>query len=218
MREEIAGEDDLCTIRRPLVLCLHGGLGCPELICNFDGSLNYSRAAPDIQAKWIGSNIAAVELFKVTQALDQRIRCCISSCYLNDRVAVNRLRPGEFYDWAWKGMILRFGDAEPVSLIRPRPCILEAATNDELFPNCRGDERIPESQGPLRKAWRWRKPGLHRVQRGAQVQPGPSASKAEIFSIEGFLISQPGTPALFRARSWSIYTKASFLRYLVAWA
>jgi hypothetical protein len=226
VREERVAEDDLCEISRlfipvaadlgaygilllprlkpkrsPLMLCLHGGDGCPELICNFHGSANYNDAARrlvaegyavfaplftfrpvvdegattipndlrtriDIRAKWIGSSLAAVELFKLTgaidyltrrpdidremvavtgvsyggfyalflAALDIRIRYCISSCYLGDRVEVNQLHPGELLDWTWKGMIARFADAEVISLICPRPCILESGKNDDLFP------------------------------------------------------------------------------------
>lgn len=69
-REEFVGEDDLCRIYRifvtvsedlecygiymvpkglkgkaPLMLVLHGGAGCPELVCNFDGSENYNDAS-----------------------------------------------------------------------------------------------------------------------------------------------------------------------------
>ena len=225
-REERVAEDDLCEIyrlfipvatglevygifllpkrggkRSPLMLCLHGGAGCPELICNFNGSANYHDAARrfvaegyavfaplfsfmpgvdegttmipadvrtrlDARAKWIGSSLAAVELFKLTRAvdhlsrhpriegdmvavtgvsyggfyalylaaLDARIRYCICSCYLGDRVEVNQLHPGELLDWTWKGMIARFADAEVIALICPRPCILESGKNDELFP------------------------------------------------------------------------------------
>jgi hypothetical protein len=225
VREEFVAEDDLCTIRRlhlpvaeglesygiyllprrrpersPLMLCLHGGAGCPELICGFDGSQNYHDAARrlvgegyavfaplfsfraavdertaipddvrtrlDVRAKWIGSSLAAIELFKLKRALDhlldrpeidpdaagvtgvsyggfyalffaaldERIRYCLSSCYLGERVDVNRRFPGELLDWTWNGMIARFADAEVISLICPRPCILESGTNDDMFP------------------------------------------------------------------------------------
>lgn len=69
-REEYVGEDELCYIYRlfisvdvsmecygiymipksldkkaPLLLCLHGGGGCPEMICNFERTDNYNNAS-----------------------------------------------------------------------------------------------------------------------------------------------------------------------------
>ncbi|QGQ97758.1 hypothetical protein EHS13_24150 [Paenibacillus psychroresistens] len=129
-REIYVGEDELCRIYRlfihaadglecygiymvpkktnekaPLMVCLHGYGGCPEMVCNFEGTFNYTDAgrrfveegyivfAPflifrshvdndetiipanmrlimDERAKWVGSSLVAVELFKLRRALD----------------------------------------------------------------------------------------------------------------------------------------------------
>lgn len=226
VREEYVAEDDLCYIYRlnitvdddldcyglylvpkslaekaPLILCFHGGGGCPELICNFERTDNYNDAARkflergfivfaplfsfrsvvddentdipidmrlilDIRAKWIGTSLAAIEIFKVIKsfeflltrkevdtdqvgvaglsyggfyalmvaALEERIKFCISSCYFNDRILINKKYPTQFYDWIWKGSINYFSDPQLVALICPRPCFIEVGLYDELFP------------------------------------------------------------------------------------
>ena len=67
-------------------------------------------------------------------AIDERVKCCISSCYFNDRVLIEEKHYDDFYDWIWKGSLTGFTDVELVALICPRLCIIEVGKNDELFP------------------------------------------------------------------------------------
>ena len=60
-------------------------------------------------------------------ACDTRIKCCVSSCYVNNRLKT------EADDWIWFNAGNRFLDAEICAMICPRPLMVESAIHDELF-------------------------------------------------------------------------------------
>lgn len=60
-------------------------------------------------------------------ACDTRIKCVLSSCWLNDRAEFN------WTDWAYKGASESFFDAETAALIHPRPLFVECGRQDPTF-------------------------------------------------------------------------------------
>ena len=183
-REEYVGEDELCRIYRiyipvaenlecyglymvpktisgkalkaPLMLSLHGGNGCPELLCNFVDSMNYNdasrrflkegfivfsplftfwpyvdrdctdipkdvRSILDLRAKWIGSSLMSIEIFKVIKALDYLLaREEINS----SDVGISGLSYGGFY-----AMLITAIDN------RIHYCVSSCAFNDRVLVN-----------------------------------------------------------------------------------
>lgn len=62
-----------------------------------------------------------------TAAADPRLKCCISSCFFNDR------RTYDWNDWTWKNAARTLFDAEVGALVAPRTLCIQAADHDQLF-------------------------------------------------------------------------------------
>jgi dienelactone hydrolase len=68
-------------------------------------------------------------------ALDPRIRVAVVSAYLNDRESVlDASEPYGFLDWRYPGSLSLWRDPSVVALVAPRPLLIEAGNQDQLFP------------------------------------------------------------------------------------
>ncbi|WP_162463355.1 alpha/beta hydrolase family protein [Paenibacillus psychroresistens] len=97
--------------------------------------LSYLLTKPEIDKNKVGvAGLSYGGFYSLLlAAIEPRIGWCISSCYLNQREAVNRNRPDEFMDWNWQGALLLFSDVEIIGLICPKTCIIEVGCQDDLF-------------------------------------------------------------------------------------
>lgn len=70
-----------------------------------------------------------------TAALDPRIRVAVVAAYFNDREAVlDNSEPHGFLDWRFQDSLALWRDPSVVALVAPRPLLIEAGTQDQLFP------------------------------------------------------------------------------------
>jgi dienelactone hydrolase len=68
-------------------------------------------------------------------ALEPRIRVAVVSAYFNDREAVlEASEPGGFLDWRYPESLSLWRDPAVAALVAPRPLLIEAGTQDQLFP------------------------------------------------------------------------------------
>lgn len=68
-------------------------------------------------------------------ALEPRIRVAVVSAYFNDREAVlDGSEPGGFLDWRYPDSLSLWRDPVIAALVAPRPLLVEAGTQDQLFP------------------------------------------------------------------------------------
>ena len=70
-----------------------------------------------------------------TTALEPRIRVAVVSAYLNDRAALlHSTAPTGYLDWRFDGSLALWQDPAVVALVAPRPLLVEAGNQDQLFP------------------------------------------------------------------------------------
>jgi dienelactone hydrolase len=70
-----------------------------------------------------------------TAALEPRIRVAVVSAYFNDRESVlDASEPNGFLDWRYPDSLSLWRDPALVALIAPRPLLIEAGSQDQLFP------------------------------------------------------------------------------------
>lgn len=68
-------------------------------------------------------------------ALEPRIRVAVVSAYFNDREAVlDASEPYGFLDWRFPGSLALWRDPAVAALVAPRPLLIEAGSQDQLFP------------------------------------------------------------------------------------
>lgn len=70
-----------------------------------------------------------------TTALEPRIRVAVVAAYLNDRAAVLEVsEPYGFLDWRFQDSLSMWRDPAVAALVAPRPLLIEAGNQDQLFP------------------------------------------------------------------------------------
>lgn len=70
-----------------------------------------------------------------TTALDPRIRVAVVAAYFNDREGVlDPSEPNGFLDWRFPDSLTLWRDPSVAALIAPRPLLIEAGNQDQLFP------------------------------------------------------------------------------------
>ena len=92
---------------------------------------------PDIDARriaMVGHSYGGFYTFYTT-ALDPRIRVAVVSAYFNDREAVlDAAEPHGLLDWRFPGSLALWRDPAVAALVAPRPLLIEAGSQDQLFP------------------------------------------------------------------------------------
>ncbi len=79
-------------------------------------------------------------------ALDPRIRVAVVSAYFNDREQVlDSSEPGGFLDWRYPDSLTLWRDPAVAALVAPRPLLIEAGTQDQLFPIDGARRAAPEA-------------------------------------------------------------------------
>ena len=74
-------------------------------------------------------------MVQATKETDARIRVAVVSAYFNDREAVlEASEPGGFLDWRYPESLSLWRDPAVAALVAPRPLLIEAGTQDQLFP------------------------------------------------------------------------------------
>lgn len=187
----------------PLVIVQHGGQGTPELCAGFYTESNYNdmvrrflrrgfavfapqlhlwstergpennRRNFDVQLKQLGGSITAVEIHKLTRALDYlQARPDVDA----ERIGMAGLSYGGFYtlfttaidtriraayvscfvnsrfvydwsDWTWPNSGHTFLDAEVCGLVCPRPLYIESGLSDGLFEERYAAEEVSRARG-----------------------------------------------------------------------
>jgi len=70
-----------------------------------------------------------------TTALEPRIRVAVVSAYFNDREAVlDSSEPSGFLDWRFQDSLALWRDPSVAALVAPRPLLINAGNQDQLFP------------------------------------------------------------------------------------
>lgn len=70
-----------------------------------------------------------------TTALEPRIRVAVVSAYFNDREAVlDSSEPSGFMDWRFPDSLTLWRDPSVAALVAPRPLLINAGNQDQLFP------------------------------------------------------------------------------------
>ena len=136
-RVDLFGDDpenprgDTGEFRRKMDIALKnlgGSIMALELTC-LRRTLDYFERMPYVKPGALGmtglSYGGQYALF--FPAVEPRIRASLSSCYFNDRHAV------EWSDYTWFDAGNAFFDEQIALLTRPRKLMLQAATNDEIF-------------------------------------------------------------------------------------
>lgn len=80
-----------------------------------------------------------------TTALDPRIRVAVVAAYFNDREAVlDSSEPTGFLDWRFPDSLTLWRDPSVAALVAPRPLLIEAGNQDQLFPIAGARRAAPE--------------------------------------------------------------------------
>ena len=80
-----------------------------------------------------------------TTALDPRIRVAVVAAYFNDREAVlDSSEPTGFLDWRFPDSLTLWRDPSVAALVAPRPLLIEAGSQDQLFPIAGARKAAPE--------------------------------------------------------------------------
>ncbi|MDM0021507.1 alpha/beta hydrolase family protein [Variovorax saccharolyticus] len=80
-----------------------------------------------------------------TTALDPRIRVAVVAAYFNDREAVlDGSEPTGFLDWRFPDSLTLWRDPSVAALVAPRPLLIEAGNQDQLFPIAGARKVAPE--------------------------------------------------------------------------
>jgi dienelactone hydrolase len=80
-----------------------------------------------------------------TTALEPRIRVAVVSAYFNDREAVlNASEPDGFLDWRFPDSLTQWRDPSVAALVAPRPLLINAGNQDQLFPIAGARKAAPE--------------------------------------------------------------------------
>ncbi len=70
-----------------------------------------------------------------TTALEPRIRVAVVAAYFNDREAIlDKSEPHGFLDWRFPDSLTLWRDPSVAALVAPRPLLIEAGNQDQLFP------------------------------------------------------------------------------------
>ena len=70
-----------------------------------------------------------------TTALEPRIRVAVVAAYFNDRESVlDQSEPHGFLDWRFQDSLTLWRDPSVAALVAPRPLLIEAGNQDQLFP------------------------------------------------------------------------------------
>jgi dipeptidyl aminopeptidase/acylaminoacyl peptidase len=81
-----------------------------------------------------------------TTALDARIRVAVVAAYFNDREAVlDASEPNGFLDWRYPDALTLWRDPSVAALVAPRPLLIEAGNQDQLFPIQGARKAAPEA-------------------------------------------------------------------------
>lgn len=70
-----------------------------------------------------------------TTALEPRIRVAVAAAYFNDRESIlDKSEPTGFLDWRFQDSLSLWRDPWVAALVAPRPLLIEAGNQDQLFP------------------------------------------------------------------------------------
>ena len=118
-------------VREDIDLALRRVGGSLAALCLFgiERTLDYFLSLSDIDASRVGiAGLSYGGMYALlSAALDERLCFTLSSCFFNDR----GLYPWQ--DMVFFGQEKRFFDAEVLTLVSPRPVMVETALNDEVF-------------------------------------------------------------------------------------
>lgn len=80
-----------------------------------------------------------------TTALEPRIRVAVVAAYFNDREAVlDSSEPTGFLDWRFPDSLTLWRDPSVAALVAPRPLLIQAGNQDQLFPIAGARRAAPE--------------------------------------------------------------------------
>ncbi len=82
-----------------------------------------------------------------TTALDPRVRVAVLAAYFNDRAAVlDASEPYGFLDWRFPDSLTLWRDPAVTALVAPRPLLIQAGNQDQLFPIEGARRTAPQAQ------------------------------------------------------------------------
>ncbi len=133
------GKEAADELREPLtVLAWEAGSSLPAIeIAKVAAALDVLASRPGIDAgriAMVGHSYGGFYCLYTT-ALEPRIRVAVVSAYLNDRAALlHSTAPTGYLDWRFDNSLALWQDPAVVALVAPRPLLVEAGNQDQLFP------------------------------------------------------------------------------------
>ncbi len=132
------GQDDENFRDRLTVRAWEAGTSLPAIeIAKVIKALDVLTKRPDIdpgRVAMVGLSYGGFYTLYTT-ALEPRIRVAVVAAYFNDRASVlDMSEPHGFLDWRYPDSLTLWRDPAVVAMVAPRPLLIEAGNQDQLFP------------------------------------------------------------------------------------